>query len=173
MAVRYAEDCYAANALVEELSAAELLLVATLRLYALQCRDPAGDHPDWRDGLRAAVIAECGVPAFNALFNIISVAALRPLDVRCPHCCFLGEDEANFLRLEGLMQRAQTEAAAAILASWLPNSAARMAMLPAQGLANAMLRGGLIIPMWNTKPEAPQNNRLASACADRGLALLQ
>jgi hypothetical protein len=62
MAVRHADDHYAADALVEELRTAELLLVATLRLYALQCRDPAGDHPDWRDGFRAAAIAECAVP---------------------------------------------------------------------------------------------------------------
>ena len=172
MAVRHADDHYAADALVEELRTAELLLVATLRLYALQCRDPAGDHPDWRDGFRAAAIAECAVPAFNALFNIISVAALRPLDVRCPHRRFLGEDEANFLLLEGRLQRAQTDAAAAILAGWLPNSAARMAMLPAQGLADAMMQGGLIVPMWKTKPEVPQREQRASAYADRGLALL-
>jgi hypothetical protein len=173
MAVRYAEDHYAADALVEELGAAALLLVAALRLYAAQSRDPAGDHPDWRDGFRVAAIAECAIPALNALFKIISVAALRPLDVRCPHCRFLGEDEANFLRLEGLLQRAQTDAAAAILAGWLPNSAARMAMLPAQGLANAMVRGGFIVPMWKIKPEVPQRDGLALACADRGLALLQ
>src|SRR5215510_821174 len=130
MALRHAEERYVADACVEELAPAELLLIATLRLFAARCRDPAGSHPDWRNGFRAAAIAECAVPAFNALFNIISVAALRPLDVRCPHCRFLGEDEAHFLRLQGLLQGLQTDAAAAILAGWLTDSAARMAMLP-------------------------------------------
>jgi hypothetical protein len=173
MALRHAEESHVADALVEELAAAELLLVATLRLFAARCRDPAGNHPDWRNGFRAAAIAECAIPAFSALFNIISGAALRPLDVRCPHCRFLGEDEAHFLRLEGLLQGSQTGAAAAILAGWLTDSAARMAMLPAQGLANAMMRGGLIVPIRNRRPEAQQRDRLASVCTDPGLALLQ
>ncbi len=171
MTLRYDEERYPVDTFIEELGTAESLLVATLRLFAVNCRDPNGDHPDWRDGFRAAAVAECAIPAFNALFNIISMAALRPLDVRCPHCRFLGEDEANFFRLEGLLQRSRTDAAAAILAGWLPDSAGRMAMLPAQGLANAMMRAGLIVPGGNTKSEAA--HPLASACSDRGLALLQ
>jgi hypothetical protein len=84
-------------------------------------------------------------PLSTALFNIIAVAALRPRDVRYPHCRFLGKDEARFLQLEGLLQRALTDAAA-FLAGWLLTTAARMAMLPAQGLADALTRGRLIVP---------------------------
>src|SRR5262245_18547419 len=86
------------------------------RLIAALCRSPACPHPDWRAGFHAAGIDESGVPALKALFEIISVAALRPFDIRCPNCRFLGVDEVLFLQLEGLLQRAQTEAAAQILA---------------------------------------------------------
>jgi hypothetical protein len=66
MALRYAEERHVADALVEELAAAEQILIATLRLFAARSREPAGSHPDWRNGFRAAAIAECAVPAFSA-----------------------------------------------------------------------------------------------------------
>ena len=40
------QPVYAANTLLEELGAAELLLVASARLAALPYRDPTGSHPD-------------------------------------------------------------------------------------------------------------------------------
>jgi hypothetical protein len=136
------EDCYPTDELVEELTGSEWLLVGGLRLFAAQCREPGSVHRDWRDGFCAAGVAECCVPAFNALFKIVSAAAIRSLGVRYPDCRLVGGDEANLLRLTALLQRAETEAASAILASWLPHLAARMAMLPAQDLADAMAEPG-------------------------------
>jgi hypothetical protein len=173
MAARYVESHDSADVMVEELETAELLLVAALRSFAVQCGNPAGPHRDWRDGFRAAAIDACAIPAFNALFEIISVAALRPLDVRCPHCRFLGDDERRFLRLETLLQQLRTHAAERILAEWLPMMAARMAMLPAQGLANAMTRTGLLLPVRDNEPIISYRRGSLSACVDRGLALLQ
>jgi hypothetical protein len=153
---------------VAELETAELLLIGTLRLSLLQWRDPEGEHPDWRGGFETAEIAEDAVPAFDALLRIIAATARRRLDLRCRHCPALGADELRLLRILALMQRERDADAAALLADCLPPVALRMAMLPARGLAMALLQGGLLLPLRETTAMAAT----APPCDDRGLALL-
>jgi hypothetical protein len=84
-------------------------------------------------------------PAFDAFFRIVA-AARRPLDVRCVRCAHLGEDEAWFLQLIGLLQRNRTREAEAILATWLPPTASRAAMPYAVIVAAAMVDHRLRVP---------------------------
>jgi len=142
----------------------------TLRYFAQQCRDPASISPGWRDGFHAAGIDDCGVPAFDGLFSIGAAAALHPLDVRCPRCRFLGKDERLFLQLVSFLQYRQIGEAGQILTGWLPPAAAQMAMLPALGLARALVRSRMIVPRRQT--EETISTRTASALGDHGLALV-
>ena len=160
---------YAVDAPLAELATAELFVVSALRLWALPHRDPGGSHPDWRGGFFAAGIDDEGMTAFDVLLRIAATAAKRPLDVRCLRCPRLGEDEAWLLQLVSLLQRRRRGEAAAILGEWLPPAAQRMALMPAEGFADALGAVGLGIVLRH--PEAAGGT--AAAGADRGLALLQ
>ena len=140
------QPVYAANTPLEELGAAELLLVASARLASLPYRDPTGSHRRLAAGLRSRRHRRNGIPAFDALFQIMAATARRSLDVRCLRCAYLGEDEAWLLQLVGLLQRGDTGNAAAILADWLPPAAARIALAPARDLALVMAEGDLRVP---------------------------
>jgi hypothetical protein len=162
---------YPADMPLSLLRTAELLPVVTLRLFALPWCAPGEHHPDWRDGLSAAGIGETGVPAFHALFTLVATTPRRALDVRCRHCRRLGHDEGLLLRLISLLQSGWAPDASAILEDWLPPAAARMAMLPAHGLADAMKTKGLVVPLRHR--EAGNLPKASLGCRDRGLALVQ
>jgi hypothetical protein len=131
---------------IASLRTAELLVVTTLRLWVAPHRAPQVRHPDWRGGLDAARIAAPAATSFDALLRILAACASRRLDVRCPRCRELGEDEARLLRLLRSLQSDRREPAAAILDLWLPPAAARMALGPAAGFAHALAEAGLFIP---------------------------
>lgn len=128
---------------ISGLRTTEMFLITALRLSA---RGTA-TQDDWRDGFRAAGIHNCAVPCFEALFSIVGIAARRCLDIRQVHCPILGLDEVRLIQLMNHLQRDQTNQAFAILSDWLFPTAARMAMEPAKGLADALASAGLYIPM--------------------------
>lgn len=128
--------------LVSELRTTEMFLITALRLSA---RGAA--QADWRDGFRAAGIHNSAVPCFEALFSIVGIAARRCLDIRQVDCPILGLDEVRLIQLMNHLQQDQTNQAFAILSDWLFPTAARMAMEPAKGLADALASAGLYIPM--------------------------
>jgi len=168
---RCAPSVYATDASLSRVGTPELLMMISLRLFALTWRDPSGGYPDWRGGFRAARIDKCAGPAFAALFHIVGGAALRPLDVRCTHCCLLGGDEAWLLQLVSVLQAKRKAEAAAILGGWLPPAAVRTTMLPAQDLAAALARGGMILPRRHA--EAAKMDHIGMAYADLSVTLVQ
>ena len=171
MTVMSPRPTYPANMPVDALRVAELVLVTTLRLFvAVEWQRP-GPAPDWRGGLQAAGIAPAGADSFLALCRFLAVAARRPLDLRCPHCATLGRDEILLLRLISLLQHGRHADAQAILQDWLPPTGARMAMLPAQGLATAFRKAGLVVLLRH--PEAATQPHGMPRFPDRGLALVQ
>jgi hypothetical protein len=137
---------YPPNSPIAALQTAEMFLVATLRLWAAPHRNPTETHPHWHQGFEAAGLEDTGTSAFDAFFRIGAAAARRPLDVRCVRCAHLGEDEAWFLQLIGLLQRNRTREAEAILATWLPPTASRAAMPYAVIVAAAMVDHRLRVP---------------------------
>ncbi len=140
---------YADNAPLSGLCTAELLLVTTLRLFAAAHCDPDGGY-DWRTGLLAAGAGCCAVPAFDALFGIVAAVPRRNLDVRCRHCPALGHDEGRLLQLVSLLQHGRMFDARDVLSDWLPAAAMRLAILPAKGLAFALARTQLLVPLRDT-----------------------
>ena len=151
---------------LEGLNTGELLLVTSLRLYAMPFREPSRAHPDWRRGFVAAGIGAVAVPAFEALFGIVSRANRYPLDIGGPCCTGLHRDEAKFLRITALHQLGRYPEAGAGLREWLPPAAARMAAMPALGVAFALERGGLRLPLREVAVPFPPR------VPDRGLALV-
>jgi hypothetical protein len=141
------QPVYGPDTLLAGLETAEMLLAVTLRLYALPWQEPDRDHPDWREGLQAGSLPPWTSLAFEALLRIVVAATRRPLDVRCLHCPSLGYDEGRLLQLIGLFQHRRNEEAAAVLESWLPTAACRLAVSPACGLAKGLRQADLVIPL--------------------------
>jgi hypothetical protein len=137
---------YPADMPLAELRTSELLLTTTLRLFALAWRTCSEAHPDWRGGMLAAGLSLDTAGAFDKLFAMVVIARRRPLDVRCLHCRTLSPDEDRLLQIVSLFQHGRREAAAAALGDWLPPTAQRLAVAPAQALAEAMAARKLIVP---------------------------
>jgi len=101
----------------------------------------------------------------------VVAVAHRPLDVRCARCPHLGEDEAWMLQLVSALQHGRCAEAELVLNLWMPPAAARMAMLPAAGFAQALSRARLVVGLRHR--EAARISRLSTAAhVQRGLALL-
>ena len=159
---------YAGRTPLAELQTAELFVVMSLRLWVAAHRDPTSVALGWRTGFDAAGLDDAGRDAFDALFRTVAATASRSLDVRCPRCGELGEDEGRLLQLLSLLQRRRPGEAAAILSDWMPNAARRLAFVAAQGFAVSLLEGGLAIPLRHAEAGS-----VVRAGADRGLALVQ
>ncbi|MEJ0025037.1 MAG: hypothetical protein WDN01_03320 [Rhizomicrobium sp.] len=137
---------YLDNEPLARLHTSELLLVTTLRLFAAaHCHPDSGI--DWRGGLAASGAGCCAVPAFDALFGIVAATARRSLDVRCRHCPSLSHDEGRLLQLVSLLQHGRAWEARDVLAGWLAPAAVRLAVFPAKGLAAALARADLVVPL--------------------------
>ena len=142
---------YPENAPMTELRTGELFAVMALRFWAAAYKEPAEDRYRWQAGFEAADISDEGATAFNAIFLLVATAAQRPLDVRCPKCLSLGNDEASFLQMIGLLQRDCITGAELVLMGWLPPAAARTALPFVISLAQAMAERGLRIPQRPTE----------------------
>ena len=86
-------------------------------------------------------------------------------------CSRLGADEGALLRLVSLLQYDRVCLATMILADWLQPTAARMAMLPARGLAEALAHGGLAIPLRHGRVDVALSS--PPPRVDPGFALVQ
>jgi hypothetical protein len=154
---------------VSALRTAELLLLASLRLYALSWHAPRA--PDWREGLRAADVSRSAVSALGRFLAIVAFAARRSLEVRCMHCGIVSEDENRFLQIIGLLQDRRPMEAMRILCAWLPPAACRLAADPAEMLANSLAVSGLIVPCGAARQSVP--SCVPYLNANPGLALMQ
>lgn len=164
------QPVYRPQMLLAGLTTAETLLTVTLRLFALSLREPGGDHPDWREGLREGTLPFWTATLFESFFSLVVAATRRPLDVRCMNCPHLGYDEGRLLQIVSLLQHKRDDDAEAVLESWLPPSACRIAMSPAEGLARGLAQAELVIPLRQVVVPSLPAHQLA---ANPGLALVQ
>lgn len=84
--------------------------------------------------------------SLHAVLRNTTLAATRPVDVRCPACPGLSPDEARLLQAIGWLQRDLAEPAAAALGDWLPPAALRLSLGAARGLATALLAAEQSLP---------------------------
>ncbi len=84
MSTLHPPPAYAVNAPISELQTAELLIVASLQLWAAMRSTYDGCYPDWRGGLVAAGLEGDQIRAFDAHLAMITAAHLRRPDVRPP-----------------------------------------------------------------------------------------
>ncbi len=128
-----------------QLNTAELLLTATVRLYARSRRGET-DGLDWHEGLLTAGVRPCGIVAFGILLDAILSASQAALDIRCPCCSALGKDEGKLLQAIALLQQRRFGEAHAILGRWLAPLEQGAMLSPAAHVAFACAAAGLRVP---------------------------
>ena len=90
--------------------------------------------------------ADAGL-SLHAILRNTTLAASRPVDVRCPACPALSPDEARLIDAIAWLQRDIAEPAGTALGDWLPPAALRLSMSPARGLAHALLAAERVLPL--------------------------
>lgn len=85
--------------------------------------------------------------SLHAVLRNTTLAARRPVDVRCPACGGLSPDEARLVDAAAWLQRGVAQPAAAALGDWLPPAALRLTLSPARGLAQALLAAEQALPL--------------------------
>lgn len=138
---------YSDDMSLSELRTPEILLVATLRIFAENAWSQ--EPKDWSEGLAAANVPEAGIEGLARLFDVIAVAPRRKLAVACIHCRTLCPDEGLFLQLIAALQQKNVQGAKEILQNWVAPAAARAAIPYAQSLADGLARQGLLLPRRN------------------------
>lgn len=160
---------YSAKTQLGELSTPEIFIVMLIRLRVAAAIDPQSVPEDWRDGLRAAGVANEGADAFDLLMHLLGPVPRLSLDVRSLRCGGLGEGEALLLQTVSLLQHDHYDDAENILGCWLPPGASRVAALQTQRFARALAATRLLVPLRHGAAYAARAYRPAAA---RGMALL-
>jgi hypothetical protein len=90
--------------------------------------------------------------SLDALLCATAQTAIRAIDVRCPRCARLSEDEVRLLYAAAAAQRRDFETARAHLQHWLSAPVADWALGPTCGLGALFKNAGLILP-FRPEPE--------------------
>jgi hypothetical protein len=109
----------------------QFLLWGMRAWLAARRRNEAGGFSAYRC-LAGEGFLKAGVPQamelIDDVFQALATAAIRQIDLRCPHCAFVSPDEALLLGAVAASQRKQHAVAWAALTALLPPAAARGAL---------------------------------------------
>lgn len=122
-------------------------------------------------GIAGEGFLRAGVPQamdlIDDVFQALAIAALRQIDLRCPHCAFVSPDEALLLGAVAASQRKQHAIAWSALCALLPPAAARGALPSLISLAVLFRDAGLVLRPLDAEKCAAPDLRIAMA---QGLA---
>jgi hypothetical protein len=162
---------YAPGTTLADLRTAELLLTLTLRLADPSAHHHGWSNSNWREGLVAAGLGPNGIRGAEHLFRFLSIAATRPLMFEDLSCPTLGDNEGRFIQLVSLVQNGRLKAAHALLETWLPRAAVRLALPCVTALADAMAQRSLFLPLRHASAGQPSYD--PAAYANSGMVFLQ
>ncbi len=101
-----------------DLEPGEMLLVWGARYWRSCLRQGRASMPILWDVFHRNRIDQAVVP-LSQFLDLIACQALRPAEIRCTACRYLGADEMRIAQAIALAQRQATEPAATMLSSWL------------------------------------------------------
>jgi hypothetical protein len=134
------------------LQISERLLIWGCRTWVACCRTRTCPTEQLeRVYCRFGVVAAAA--SLDALLCATARTAIRAIDVRCPRCASLSEDEVRLLYAAAAAQRRDIETARAYLQHWVPAPVADWALGPTCGLGTLFKNAGLVLPL---RPE-PEN----------------
>jgi hypothetical protein len=150
-----------------DLGEAERLVLTGLRLWVGRVRRGECGGGDLYRHL-AGHGAAAATPGLHGLLYNLSVAAARPIDIRCPACPGLSPDEARLLRALAAAQSGGAGALQEILQDLLAPAAARLTAAPVRGAALALAEAGVDLPprAWDLAALAATAEMPSAANAD-------
>jgi hypothetical protein len=118
-------------------------------------------------GIAGEGFLRAGVPQamdlIDDVFQALAAAALRQIDLRCPHCAFVSPDEALLLGAVAASQRKQHAIAWSALCALLPPAAARGALPSLIALAVLFRDAKLMLAQLDAEKCAAPDLRIALA----------
>jgi hypothetical protein len=87
------------------------------------------------------------VASLDALLCATARTAIRTIEVRCPRCPNLSDDEVYLLQAAAAAQHRDFDSARRHLQCWLPAPVADWALGPACGLGALFAEAGLVLPL--------------------------
>lgn len=108
--------------------------------------------------------------SLDAILRMTAACATRSIDVRCPCCPGLSDDEMRIVAAIGLMQWNEPTIAFELFSTWLPPTGVRMALHMAHGAAIVLARAGHSLPLrrWDF-PELEAVSRPTLALLQKAL----
>ncbi|MCK8785171.1 hypothetical protein M0638_12330 [Roseomonas sp. NAR14] len=148
------------------LDPAERLLLHAIRLWVAARQREAEPVSLVREAFEAAGLRQGAAAALDGWLQIVRRTALRPLNVGCPRCTMVTEDETWMLAAAAASQRGAAPAALRALRRCMSRPGADFAIGPVDGLAELFAEAGLPF-RWRRlpdglAPDAVQPERSAS-----------
>ena len=153
---------------VEELDFPGQFLLWGMRAWLLAFKQ-GKDRPSAYRGIAGEGFLRAGVSQgmdlIDDIFSALAAAALREIDLRCPHCAWVSPDEALLLGAVAASQRTQHGIAWSALTALLPHAAARAALPSLISLAVLLRDAELTLKPLDAEKCAAPDLRIALAHA--------
>lgn len=129
-----------------DLGAGEILVLRGLRTwvaYSHHQADPFG--PVAR--LFQAQGIDGAAEALNSMLDLLAIAGRHRVEVACPRCPGIADDEMRVLHALSSLQRQQIVPAQELLSAWLVPGGARLALRPFRALALSLTQARVTLPL--------------------------
>jgi hypothetical protein len=131
--------------LAADLDQGEAVLLLALRWWGESFREDEDPIPRLLQGLETAGAADAAF-SIDGLMSIVARVARRPIDIRCPRCPRLSNDEKHLLRAASLAQDGDRDMAEKVLRTTLLSpQAADFALGPLEGLGELFAKARLFL----------------------------
>ena len=131
---------------IADLSAGEILILRGLRTWVAYNHHRA-DPFEPVSRLFAPHGVEGAAQALNSTLYLLAIAGRYRVEVSCPRCPGIAEDEMRVLHALSTAQRQQIEPAQRLLSDWLVPGAARLALRPFRALALSLTQARIALPL--------------------------
>jgi hypothetical protein len=131
--------------LAADLDKGESILLIAIRLWVESFREGEDPLPALLQGLGTAGTADAAF-SIDGLMSIVVRVARRPVDIRCPRCPHLSDDEKHLLQAASLAQNGDREMTDKVLRTTLLSpQAAEFALGPLEGLGELFAKARLFL----------------------------
>ncbi len=128
-----------------DLDKGETILLLAIRWWGELFREGEDPIPCLLEGLETAGTADAAF-SIDGLMSIVARVARRPVDIRCPRCPRLSDNEKHLLRAVSLAQNGNSNMAEKVLRTTLLSpQAAEFALGPLEGLAEIFAKARLFL----------------------------
>lgn len=128
-----------------DLDTAECVLLLGIRWWVESHREGDDPIPRLCEGLEMAGTPDAAF-SIDGLMTTVARALFRPIDIRCPRCPRVSQDEKNLLRAAALAQAHASELAAKVLRNTLLSAqGAEFAIGPLEGLGELFAQARLFL----------------------------